>query len=635
MAKTGRHAPKNDPNSGLNLNSQSYYYYSVNDKSKRTRRRTARIKGRIHRGSQAYLDTGFFKLYDEQERRDNLFFVLNNGMSKNNGRVTENIAKTVVDKGLAKAKAALYQAKAISEQTEKNFLKDFASGWREMKSQAIDDQLDSTLDRYGLKGLFTKDTYTSEDIEKFFNSPLFSITQGITADTDGQIFGSSIFDQYYTKIHDIAFGFRNAIKGQQNYLQAKKILETKFDEYLSGMGANVVTGKEGLGSMLGDFHLNDPQTIAIIKDQLIDSFLTDIMQMDPNSATNLNQSLIASQNNPSLVNLESESFQVHGPFDEYLATYVGAILQKEQMKLSGATATISQTGRETVSTSNRFKSMTNTLTKLNSRDAQGRTDIKMTYEFGKDFHSKYQLNITNKMVQGYSRSITAEGRKKSRASKRAHLYGGSQLSAALDRIESSSLFANGGLMSSTDYDDLVYMIINAAQGGIYQSQRKTIIEIVEAISSFLAMDEMSNELNMDGLLEGKINPKQFQAKPLIINLIRINGYYIPASYYFQALIDLLGKSQNKAWSSSITFANTFPEATATGRKYIQGYADWIQDNNLNYGYSFSNANKKVTLGRNAGDPKKVQKNIFENTKLTGFDLKWEHDINDFWKKFAR
>ena len=80
------------------------------------------------------MDTGFFKLYDEQERRDNLFFVLNNGMSKNNGRVTENIAKTVVDKGLAKAKAALYQAKAISEQTEKNFLKDFASGWREMKS---------------------------------------------------------------------------------------------------------------------------------------------------------------------------------------------------------------------------------------------------------------------------------------------------------------------------------------------------------------------------------------------------------------------------------------------------------------------------------------------------------------------
>ena len=120
MAKTGRHAPKND-------------------KSKRTRRRTARIKGRIHRGSQAYLDTGFFKLYDEQERRDNLFFVLNNGMSKNNGRVTENIAKTVVDRGLAKAKAALYQAKAISEQTEKNFLKDFASGWREIKSQAIDD----------------------------------------------------------------------------------------------------------------------------------------------------------------------------------------------------------------------------------------------------------------------------------------------------------------------------------------------------------------------------------------------------------------------------------------------------------------------------------------------------------------
>ena len=68
---------------------------------------------------------------------------------------------------------------------------------------------------------------------------------------------------------------------------------------------------------------------------------------------------------------------------------------------------------------------------------------------------------------------------------------------------------------------------------------------------------------------------------------------------------MLGKSQNKAWSSSITFANTFPEATATGRKYIQGYADWIQDNNLNYGYSFSNANKKVTLGSNAGDGKKV------------------------------
>ena len=66
------------------MNSANNYYYTANNKNQRKRRRSAR-KNKTHRpGSSSYLDLGFFQQYNEQERKDNLFFVLEHGLSKKN-----------------------------------------------------------------------------------------------------------------------------------------------------------------------------------------------------------------------------------------------------------------------------------------------------------------------------------------------------------------------------------------------------------------------------------------------------------------------------------------------------------------------------------------------------------------------
>ena len=96
------------------INSANNYYYTANNKNQRKRRRSAR-KNKTHRpGSSPYLDLGFFQQYNEQERKDNLFFVLEHGLSKKN-RIAPGDLNVKVQTSYSAAIKALENAGAISE----------------------------------------------------------------------------------------------------------------------------------------------------------------------------------------------------------------------------------------------------------------------------------------------------------------------------------------------------------------------------------------------------------------------------------------------------------------------------------------------------------------------------------------
>lgn len=606
--------------------SQKSYYYSANDFTKRKRRRSAK-KRKLHKGSQAYLDMGFYKNFNEEERKENYFFVLNNGMSSGNGRITTSAAKKIAkNTGRDKAIQALKQAQKVNETAEIGFLKEFTSNFKK-SGPKVQERVAESLQEYGLKDIFLKDSYDAKDVETFFNSPLFNGTKMLTRDVDSQIFGSDIFDQFYTKIHDASFGFRNAIKKANNFAEAKQLLGDTIDKYLFSMGKNTVTGKEGLGALLGNFNIDDEETRTFIKEQLIIGFLDESMQIHDDA--DFDKALLASKNKGGEFNIFSDNYHVHGPFAEQIVGLLTQLLSGKQIQLAGGETAIFavNTGRDAaLKNSSTFKDLTGA--SGGTKDGQGRTDIKLFYDIDNSHKASFQINVTNKMVLGYSHSETEKGKLQSKASKRAHMYGGGQLASALDRISNSSLFDRGGLLTEQDLDDLVFLIVNAAQGGIYQQARDQIIETFQALQSFLAFDEMANNLGMSELAKGEIDEKAFRTGPIIVNLININGYYIPASYFFQSIIKLLSQSQNKAWSAYVTFANTFPESIQTGRSYIQGYEDWIYDNGL---VATTSMNK---VKKGAGDPYKVRNNIFKNTTLGGFNIKWSGSIDTFWQQFG-
>ena len=112
-------------------------------------------------------------------------------------------------------------------------------------------------------------------------------------------------DTYYMKIHDMAFGFKNALKKARNMAEAREILSRKFDEYLGGMGTNVVTKVSGLGSMLGEFKNIDPNIIAEIKEQIINEFMEKTLKLPEGDLSNFDYNLVKSEDEEGLLKLET------------------------------------------------------------------------------------------------------------------------------------------------------------------------------------------------------------------------------------------------------------------------------------------------------------------------------------------
>lgn len=574
-----------------------------------------------------YLDYGFFTEYTPQQIKDNLFFVFQAG--------AKDISKIKFDEGLveraeASARKAVESAYKASVLVESGFIKEFSSNFK--KDENIQQAVGNLLQSFGVLDIFNKDGgYSEDEIKRFYNSPIFNFSKSVTGSfTDKSQYSGNADDAdfYYQKIHDMALGLRNAVSKEKNRQLAYEKLKAKFEEYLKGeQGENVVTGSSGLGKMLGDLGLD--LIGSDLEEQMLEQFLDEILNVEESNTADMVESILKKDKNAINFKAVNQSNQVFGAFDEYLRAYVTQLLQGTIKTIGGETITIksSAVGQETWNTSSTFSTRSG---KGKNDNLAGRTDVRIMFNFNDEHKHNYKINISNKMNKGFSQATSESGRQKSwilknpDKAKTVKVYGGGELNMALDRILSSSLMSNG-IMTEDDYFDIVYLLINGAQGGIYEKERSTTIKIYKAIASFCAIDEMYSDQGFgDNLFNGQMDLSLLDngLNPVVVNLFVINGQYIPASQYFKAVLDLMEQVKKQAYvNTSITFADTFPEANYKTDTFMLGYLDYIEDNGLNYS------------GKLKGDPYKVSGNIMSKTKVGSYYMIWNRLSKQFWSSF--
>ena len=574
-----------------------------------------------------YLDYGFFTEYTPQQMKDNLFFVFQAG--------AKDISKIKFDEGLveraeASARKAVESAYKASVLVESGFIKEFSNNFK--KDENVQQAVGNLLQSFGILDIFNKDGgYSEDEIKRFYNSPIFNFSKSVTGSfTDKSQYSGNADDAdfYYQKIHDMALGLRNAVSKEKNRQLAYEKLKAKFEEYLKGeQGENVVTGSNGLGKMLGDLGLN--LIGSDLEEQMLEQFLDEILSVKENNTADMVESILKKDKNAINFKAVNQSNQVFGAFDEYLRAYVTQLLQGTIKTIGGETITISSAavGKELWDTSSTFSTRSG---KGKNDNLAGRTDVRIMFNFNEDHKHNYKINISNKMNKGFSQATSESGRQKSwilknpDKAKTVKVYGGGELNMALDRILSSSLMSNG-IMTEDDYFDIVYLLINGAQGGIYEKERSTTIKIYKAIASFCAIDEMYSDQGFgDNLFNGQMDLSLLDngLNPVVVNLFVINGQYIPASQYFKAVLDLMEQVKKQTYvNTSITFADTFPEANYKTDTFMLGYLDYIEDNGLNYS------------GKLKGDPYKVSGNIMSKTKVGSYYMIWNRLSKQFWSSF--
>lgn len=574
-----------------------------------------------------YLDYGFFTEYTPQQMKDNLFFVFQAG--------AKDISKIKFDEGLveraeASARKAVESAYKASVLVESGFIKEFSNNFK--KDENVQQAVGNLLQSFGVLDIFNKDgEYSEDEIKRFYNSPIFNFSKSVTGSfTDKSQYSENADDAdfYYQKIHDMALGLRNAVSKEKNRQLAYEKLKAKFEEYLKGeQGENVVTGSNGLGKMLGDLGLN--LIGSDLEEQMLEQFLDEILNVKESNTADMVESILKKDKNAINFKAVNQSNQVFGAFDEYLRAYVTQLLQGTIKTIGGETITISSAavGKELWNTSSTFSTRSG---KGKNDNLAGRTDVRIMFNFNEDHKHNYKINISNKMNKGFSQATSESGRQKSwilknpDKAKTVKVYGGGELNMALDRILSSSLMSNG-IMTEDDYFDIVYLLINGAQGGIYEKERSTTIKIYKAIASFCAIDEMYSDQGFgDNLFNGQMDLSLLDngLNPVVVNLFVINGQYIPASQYFKAVLDLMEQIKKQAYvNTSITFADTFPEANYKTDTFMLGYLDYIEDNGLNYS------------GKLKGDPYKVSGNIMSKTKVGSYYMIWNRLSKQFWSSF--
>lgn len=598
------------------------------EKIRRKRISVRYTEGRKNKNqSKNYLDYGFFADYTPQQMKDNLFFVFQAGAS-DVGKIKFN--PNIIEKAQSNARKAVESAYNFSILAESGFIQEFSRNFKEDKN--VQEAIGNLLRSFGLLEIFNKDGgYTSDEIKKFYNSPIFNFSGSVTGSyTDKSQYSGNADDAdfYYQKIHDMALGLRNAVSKETNRALAYEKLKVKFEEYLKGeQGVNVVTGSQGLGKMLGDLGIN--LIGSELEEQMLNQFLDEILNVDESTTADMVESILKQDKNAINFKAVNQSNQVFGAFDEYLRAYVTQLLEGNIQTIGGDNLSITAlaTGKEIWETSSKFSSRSG---KGKNNNLAGRTDVRILFNFKDNHKHNYKINISNKMNKGFSQATSEKGKQKSwilknpDKAKTVRTYGGGELNMALDRILSSSLLTDG-IMTEDNYFDIVYLLINGAEGGIYESDRSNIIKIYKAIASFCAIDEMYSDQGFGSeVFNGKVDLSLLDngLNPVVVNLFVINGQYIPASQYFKAVLNLMDQIKDQAYvNTSITFANTFPEANYKTDTFMLGYLDYIENNEL------------TQTGKLKGDPYKVAGNIMSKTKVGSYYMIWNRMSKQFWSSF--
>ena len=163
------------------------------------------------------------------------------------------------------------------------------------------------------------------------------------------------------------------------------------------------------------------------------------------------------------------------------------------------------------------------------------------------------------------------------------VYAGGTLSAAINRIYSSTLFRESGIMTSDDFIDLAYLLINAAQGGIAADSQEQAIQAYRAAIAFVGMEDLGEitPTSPSELIKGQATIDGSAVGKKVVNLFLINGEYFPASAYFRALKQLVQDGITEAMSTNLKFATTFPESESSDmQSYSPAYLTFIVNNDI-------------------------------------------------------
>ena len=573
-----------------------------------------------------FYNSGFYKIYKPKARKENLFFVFEHGTTERTS-YSETKIKTLKKRLLDSIRAA----EQISLQTEYGLVAELCSHLDNDSNltKTIKEYLKADANYSEIQGIIQKGGATSQaELMQFFNSRYFNTMAGTL--TAGDIVMNSrgekdLTDAFWRKLHQDTWGLQTAASKAVTYQEAFERMKSKWKTY-------GYTQKGNTWSVVGDYFGSMGQAFqeSGLEDELLIYFMSEISK--GKKTPDQIKALIAQGDQAKFEMQRTDKgdlTQKHGQFQEILANILNEFYLPQIYGQLGVGVTLTHTGNDP----RKYSKMDLSSGKLVRADEYnvGQTDLKINFDFNdtSKFSSKYQVNISAKMNQGFARLENEEKRHTDKYL--THIYSGGTLGSALNRIYSSPVFSETGMLTEDNFIDLAYLLINAAQGGISENNKDQAVQAYKAAISFVGMEEIGNTLGFDSSKTGK-NIKVAGldiGASTVVNLFLINGKYITASAFFSALYDFINDNETKAMSTNITFAKTFDESELTAslenqRIYSQGYLNFINSNNL--GSQTSHNNFTFTQG----DPVKVRDYIMSKTKAQEFNIKW----TTFWRTFS-
>lgn len=585
-----------------------------------------------------FYNSGFYKQYKPAARRQNLFFVFEHGTTQK-----VSYSQTKINSLKKKLMNSIRAAEQISRNAEYGLISELCSHLDNDKdlSDTIKIYLQADPDYADIQKIIQNGgAKSSEEVMTFFNSRYFNSLAGSIGEKD-VIMNSrgekDLTDSFWRKLHQDAWGLQKAASRGVTYKEAFKKMKQKWKSY-------GYTQKGNTWSVVGDYFgsMGEAFKQTGLEDDLLIAFLGEITKGGKTSEEI--KALIASNSQAKFEMQKSDSgalTQKHGQFQEVLANILNEFYLPQIYGKLGVGVTLTHSGRDI----RKYSKMDLSAGKLVREDDfnVGQTDLSIEFDF-KDtskFSSKYKVNISAKMNQGFARVEKEEKRHTDRYL--THIYGGGTLGSALNRIYSSPVFSKSGMLSEDNFIDLAYLLINAAQGGISSENQDAAIAAYKAMIAFVGMEEIGSTLGFDPSKDGKdIKVAGLDiGAATVVNLFLINGKYIPASAFFSELYKFIDESKNDAMATNLTLAKTFNESELTASKenqqaYSQGYLNFIKANNLVEEKTYQKKNKKTNKMVDTnftfykGNPQKVREYILAKTKAQEFNIKW----TTFWRKFS-
>lgn len=576
-----------------------------------------------------FLDKGFYKRYDDSVKRQNLFFVFQHGTSTR-AKFDEqkiNSLKSILLNNVD-------YAYKISVANEKGLIKELISALSDDNGQiqSLWDYIGADPNYSDVSEIIKKGGATTQDeIATFFNSRYFNtsgMAKGNVGDTIMANRGEEkASDTFWRKLYQDCWGLVTAASKKTTLKEARSAMKKKWRDYAYKNKSNTWSTVGGYFGSLGDMFKETG-----LEEEFLDSMIGAISK---NEMTAEQVRAIISSGKRVDFKVKSsndnKAIMQHGTYQELLVDLFNKFFLPQLYGPVGVNMTLKRTGSDTREYSSvEFKDGG---IKRGTTINTGQTDIMMDFDFsqrGKPIN--YKVNVSAKMNQGFKRIENAAKRTVRFSDEKTNydvsVYGGGTLRAAIDRIYSSPVFSENGMLTEDNFIDLAYLLINAAQGGI--SDKEDAIEAYRAVISFVGMEEIGEGVNLDA--EG--NLVNLDGQPIsqgIVNLFMINGVYIPASTFFLKLKEYLEEEGAKGMKTSIAFANTFQNSMSTDvASYARGYFNFINENGLNA----DNGEGKTyiqNIGDTSrffkGDPAKIRSYILANTKAKSFTLNWQN----FWK----